>query len=246
MDDEPLARKVLREELSCLDEVEVVAEADNGELALQTITSVFPDIVFLDAQMPAMGGFELISRLSGGPLPAIIMVTAFDHHALQAFTVGAVDYLLKPVSPARLKQALEKAVRLLRSPQAVAEEVVHLQHALSPTVRPPQVQRIVGRSGCEYFLLNPDDVLAFQANGDSVSILTTKGIFIALQNLRTIEDRFRNGPFRRIHRNAVVNLNRIQKMSMITSQRWLITLSDGHEFVVSKRQARLIRAVIHE
>lgn len=250
MDDEPIARRILRQELDGLDDVAVVGEADNGESALVEISALAPDIVFLDIQMPGMGGFELVSRLNGGHLPIVIMVTAFDQHAVRAFDAGAVDYLLKPVSPARLRQALERARRLYRHPKMIAENMAHLQQVVKTgvstdhTAEQPRLQKIIGRSGQEYFLLNPEEVLAFQANGDNVSILTHKQSYWATQNLRSLEERLSHTSFLRIHRNALVNVNQIRKMSMITSQRWLITLNNGLEFVVSKRQGRHLRDVL--
>jgi DNA-binding LytR/AlgR family response regulator len=107
------------------------------------------------------------------------------------------------------------------------------------------VRKIVGKLGEEYFLLNPSEVLAFQADGDVTWILTAKQRYAATQNLRTIEERLQNSSFRRIHRNALVNVEQIRKMSMITSQRWLITLNNGQEFVVSKRQAKNVRDVLN-
>ena len=102
VDDEPVARRVLREELELLDQMEVVGEAGDGQNAISKIAALRPDVVFLDIQMPAMGGFELLEHLRGGFLPAIVMVTAYDQHAIRAFEAGAVDYLLKPVSQQRL------------------------------------------------------------------------------------------------------------------------------------------------
>jgi DNA-binding LytR/AlgR family response regulator len=246
VDDEPIARKVLREELELLNSVEVVAEADNGEVALAKISSTKPDLVFLDIQMPGMGGFELLERLSGGFLPAIVMVTAYDQHAIQAFEAGAIDYLLKPISQQRLLQAVERAKRISRSPLQIAEKVVQLQDiAPAATHSAPGIRKIVGKLGEEYFLLNPSEVQAFQADGDTTWIVTSKQRYMATQNLRAIEERLQNSSFRRIHRNALVNIEQIRKMSMITSQRWLLTLNNGQEFVVSKRQARNVRDVLN-
>jgi DNA-binding LytR/AlgR family response regulator len=246
VDDEPIARKVLRQELACLDGIDVVGEADNGDAALAQISDLTPDLVFLDIHMPAMGGFELLSRLTGGHMPVIIMVTAFDQHAVRAFEAGAVDYLLKPVSQARLQQAVERAARLRRNPQAVAENIAHLQQiAPDAPSQGQRIQKIVGKAGDEFFLLDPDEILAFRADGDVVWILTSKQRYLATQNLKTLEERLGGGSFRRIHRNALVNIAKIRKMSMITSQRWLVTLSDGQEFIVSKRQARHVRDALH-
>ena len=246
VDDEPIARKVLREELELLDGVEIIGEAATGAEALSRISSGRPDVVFLDIQMPGMGGFELLDHLIAGPLPAIIMVTAYDEHAIQAFEAGAIDYLLKPVSPHRLQQALERARRMSRSPSEVAENLARLQNVSPAAQQTSQaVRKVVGKLAEEYFLLNPAEVLAFQADGDRTWIITSKQRYLATQNLRAIEERLQNSTFRRIHRNALVNVEQIRKMSMITSQRWLITLNNGQEFIVSKRQARKVRDVLN-
>jgi DNA-binding LytR/AlgR family response regulator len=246
VDDEPIARKVLRQELDCLTGVEVVGEADNGKAAFEQISALNPDLVFLDIQMPMMGGFELLNHLTSGPMPAIIMVTAFDEHAIRAFEAGAIDYLLKPVSQPRLQQAVERANRLRGNPRALAENIATLQQ-IGPVGSSPdsRLRKIVGKAGEEYFLLSPEEVLAFQASGDIVWIITAKKRYLATQNLKTLEERLSADSFRRVHRNALVNVNQIRKMSILTSQRWLITLSNGQEFIVSKRQARNVRDVLH-
>jgi DNA-binding LytR/AlgR family response regulator len=245
VDDEPIARKVLREELETLGSVEIAGEADNGAVALRQISAIEPDIVFLDIQMPVMGGFELLDHLISGHLPAIIMVTAYDQHAIRAFEAGAVDYLLKPFSQQRLAQAVERAYKTSRNPIQVAENIAQLQElAPSPAPASRKPRRLVGKLGQEYFLLNPHEILAFQAEGDVTWIVTSKQRYTATQNLRSIEARLDHGSFRRIHRNAVVNVEQIRKMSMMTSQRWLITLNNGQEFIVSKRQARNVRDVL--
>ena len=245
VDDEPVARKILREELELLDSVQIVGEAENGEVALLKVTSLHPDVVFLDIQMPVMGGFDLLEHLTGGFLPVIVMVTAYDEHAIRAFEAGAIDYLLKPISHQRLIQAVDRASRMFRSPGQAAENLAQLQAIAAPAAKPTRLRKIVGKLGEEYFLLSPNEVLAFQAEGDVTWIITPKQRFMATQNLKTIEERMRNSAFRRIHRNALVNLEQIRKMSMITSQRWLVTLNNGQEFIVSKRQAKNVRDVLN-
>ena len=244
VDDEPIARQILREELQLLS-VEIAGEAESGEAALLQILSGQPDVVFLDIQMPGMNGFELLTHLSGDHAPAVVMVTAYDQHAIQAFEAGAIDYLLKPVSQQRLSLALERAKRTVRSPAQAAEKLAQLQE-FAPAIPPgrPAVRKIVGKIGPEYFLLNAHEVFAFQAEGDLIWIITAKQRYLATQNLKTIEERLQHSSFRRIHRNALVNIEQIRKMSMITSQRWLVTLNNGQEFVVSKRQAKNVRDVL--
>jgi two-component system, LytTR family, response regulator len=246
VDDEPIARKVLREGLELLPTIEVVAEAENGAVALSLVSSLMPDLVFLDIQMPVMNGFELLGQLPGGHIPVFVIVTAYDQHAIRAFDAGAVDYLLKPVSQRRLAEAVERAERLRQSPLQVAENVIRLQE-VSPRVSPNSTQptkRVVGRWGDEYFLLGLQEVLAFQAEGDVTWIVTAKQRYYATHSLRAIEERLGNSSFRRIHRNTLININQIRKMGMITSQRWSVTLSNGDEYVVSKRQAKNVRDVL--
>jgi DNA-binding LytR/AlgR family response regulator len=245
IDDEPIARKVLREEIENLDSIEIIGEADNGEAALSQISSAKPDIVFLDIQMPVMTGFEVLERLTGGHLPAIVMVTAYDQHAIRAFEAGAVDYLLKPISRKRLVQAVERAKRIALSPGQAAANLVQLQELSPAAGGTPKVGKIVGKLGSEFFLLRPDEVLAFQADGDITWIITAKKRYTATQNLKSIEERLRNSSFKRIHRNALVNVEQIRKMGMITSQRWLITLNNDQEFIASKRQAKNVRDVLN-
>jgi DNA-binding LytR/AlgR family response regulator len=140
---------------------------------------------------------------------------------------------------------VERAKRIARNPVQAAESLAQLQE-ISPVVSgAPKVRKIVGRLGEEFFLLSPNEVLAFQAEGDITWIITAKQRYAAIQNLKSIEERWRNSSFRRIHRNALVNVEQIRKLGVITSQRWLITLNNGQEFVVSKRQAKNVRDVLN-
>ena len=236
VDDEPIARRVLREELETVADVVVVGEAENGKQALQQISALQPDLVLLDLQMPVMGGFEVVRRLSGGHMPAVVIVTAFDQHAIQAFEAGAVDYLLKPVSDERLRKAVERARKRCEDPLELAHDVARIAAA--------ETHKIVGRNGEEYVLLDPDEILAFQAEGELVWIVTAQQRLLATQPLRVIEDHLKGQLFRRFHRNAIVNVNHVRKMSALSSQRWLVTLSNSLQVVVSKRQAHNIRSVL--
>jgi two-component system, LytTR family, response regulator len=242
VDDEPIARKVLREELELISDVEVIGEAADGADALEKIGQQHPDLVLLDLQMPAMGGLEVVRRLKHGKrLPVIVVVTAHDEHALQAFEAGAIDYLLKPVRQERLSEAVDRAKRL--TGRQATERIAQLQEIADPAAgqRP---RRIVGKIGEEYFLLSTDEIYAFQADGDLVWIVGAKRKYLATQTLRELELRLKNTSFRRIHRNALVNVDHVRKMSALTSQRWLITLANDQEFIASRRQARSVRELL--
>jgi len=243
VDDEPIARKVLREELGSFDDVEIIGEADNGLSALEKISADQPDLVLLDLQMPEMGGLEVVRNLKHGThMPVIVIVTAYDKYALQAFEAGAIDYLLKPVGADRLAQAVERARRVTE--REAAERLAQLQE-VADQPKNPQAKRIVGRVGEEYFLLSVEEIYAFQADGEIVWIITVNKKYLATQTLKVLEQRLRNTSFRRIHRSALVNVDHVRKMSALSSQRWLITLSNDQEFIASKRQAGSIRQLLN-
>ncbi len=243
VDDEPIARRVLAEELEAFPEVTVLGEASNGREALLKITELQPDIVFLDLQMPVMSGFEVIQNLQRAPGPVIVIVTAFDQHAIRAFEAGAIDYLLKPVNAARLQKAVERAKSLRRHPLEAANDLAKIASAANAS-KPAPNRKIVGRSGDEYHVLDADDVLAFQAERELVWIVTAKQRLLATQSLHAIEERLAGTQFRRVHRNAIVNVNHVRKMSALSSQRWLVTLSNSLQLTVSKRLARTIRGIL--
>ena len=231
VDDEPIARQILREHLEGFTDVTIVGEAADGLSAVEQIQTLNPDLVFLDLQMPELGGLAVAKNLRGKRMPLIIFVTAFEQHALEAFDAGAVDYLLKPVRHERLTAAIQKARPMLTSSSMPVEA-----KAQKATVR-----RIVGRVGSDMHLLNPADVIAFQADGETVVILTSAGRFYAEHSLKALEERIDPETFRRVHRKTIINTDHIRKISPLSSKRWLLKMSNGLEVVVSKRLAGLIR-----
>ncbi len=241
-DDEQIARRVLREELELLPEISIVGEAEDGRQVFEQIVELGPDLVLLDLQMPGMEGLDVVRNLSGPRLPVIVIVTAFHQHAIEAFEAGAVDYLLKPVSEARLRKALERVKKLLGKPLEIAEDLAKIASA-SDALNPAR-RKLVGRAGREYYLLDADEVLALQAEGELVWIVTPKRRFMASQTLRALETSLRSLSFQRVHRNAIVNINHVRKVTAITSHRWMLTLTNDSEFVVSKRQAHNIRRLL--
>ncbi len=244
VDDEPIARKVLREELEQIDDVASIDEAADGDEALAKIRETSPDLVFLDLQMPGLGGLDVVRKLQPAErIPMIVIVTAWDQYAIQAFEAGAIDYLLKPIGHERLEQAVERALKLQGRPAEVAQQLAAAKEiAEAPSGH--VVRRIVAKSGDEYLLLNAEEVFAFEADGDLVWIITAKKRYVATQSLKVIQNKLRNTNFRRIHRNALVNIDHVRKMSSLTSQRWLLTLANGQELVVSKRQAHTVRQLL--
>ena len=242
VDDEPIARRVLCEDLEASPDVQVIGEAADGKEALQKIARLRPDLVFLDLQMPLLSGLEVVHNLTEPPLPVIVIVTAYEAHAIRAFEAGAIDYLLKPISEARLRKAVERAKAMIGRPAEIAAHA----HRIASAIQPPPLgaRRIVGRNGDEYHILESEDVLAFQAERELVWIVTAQRRLLATEPLRAIEERLGDRQFQRVHRNAVVNVNHIRKMTAISSQRWLITLSNSLQLVVSKRRAHVLREML--
>ena len=225
VDDEPIARQILREYLGDVADVEIIGEAANGSEAVELISSKAPDVVFLDLQMPELGGIEVARSLRGGSTPLVIFVTAYENRALDAFDAGAVDYLLKPIRKERLEAALAKARTQLAG--------------MKPQVEASR--KIVGRMGNRMHLLDPGEVIAFQADGELVFILTAQGRYFANQSLRALEAKLDAPRFRRIHRKTIVNVDHVRNISPLSSKRWLLRMSNGLEVVVSKRMAGLVR-----
>ena len=244
VDDEPIARRVLREGLELLPDVEVVGEADNGRTALAEIEKLRPELVFLDLQMPVMSGFEVVRNLTGKAPPIVIIVTAFDQHAVEAFESGAIDYLLKPVQGSRLQKAVERARLLRQRPLEIANLAARIGAVAEPSTGHTG-RKIVARNGADYLLLDTEEVLAFQAERELVWIITPRQRLLAIQPLRSIERRVPPDQFQRVHRNSLVNVNHIRKISVLSSQRWMITLSNALQIVVSKRQAHTVRRLLN-
>jgi DNA-binding LytR/AlgR family response regulator len=223
-DDEPVARQVLREHMEAIPWLEIAGEASTGKETLQRILDLDPDVVLLDQQMPELDGLAVVRSLRGANTPLIIFVTAYERHALEAFEVGAVDYLLKPVRRERLEKAIEKARRQLKRPAA----------AQSP-------KKIVGRRGADLYLLDPAEIIAFQADGELVHIITTGQRYLSDRSLKALEKKLERPRFRRVHRSTLINTDHLRKISPLSSRRWLLKMSNGFEAVVSKRLASAIR-----
>ncbi|MEP7362176.1 MAG: LytTR family DNA-binding domain-containing protein [Acidobacteriota bacterium] len=230
-DDEPVARQVLRELLEEMPGMEICGEAATGAEALVRANDLRPDVVLLDLQMPLLDGFHVAQQLRGG-MPLVIFVTASGERALDAFELGVADYLVKPVRRERLEAALQKAKARM---QPAAES-----KAAAAAWKEP-VRRIAGRLKDEFHMLDVADVIAFKAEGELVYILASKGRFLADLTLKALEERLPAPTFRRIHRSTIINTDHIQRISPLSSKRWLLKMTNGLEAIVSKRMASVIR-----
>src|SRR5580704_13174983 len=194
-DDEPVARQVLREHVEAIPAPEVAGEASTGKETLQRILDLDPDVVLLDQQMPELDGLAVVRSLRGARTPLIIFVTAYERHALEAFEVGAIDYLLKPVRRERLESAILKAQRQLNGAPPAPPSVSN-QAAVA--------RKIVGRRGSDMYLLDPSEIIAFQADGELVHMVTASERFLSEHSLKGLEEKL-DRRFRRIHRRTIIN-----------------------------------------
>src|SRR5213595_1295558 len=205
VDDEQLAREELCYQLGQLGTAEVVAQAGNGLEAIAAVERHEPDLVFLDVQMPGLSGFEVARRLleRDEESPALIFVTAFDRHAIEAFEVNAVDYLLKPVDTARLEQALERARRRVGE-VPLNDQVERIVQLMSE--RQSKRERVAVKVGERFLLVHADEIIYASLTDDSINIVTNQ--FAGTSNFRTLDElqaRLDPGIFWRVHRSHLVN-----------------------------------------
>lgn len=230
VDDERMARTRLVRLLSALPDVEVVGEcADGTELVARAGEA---DVVLLDVHMPHLTGVEALGLL-GDDGPVVVFTTAHPDFALAAFDGGAVDYLLKPVEPARLRRALDRARARLNAP---------VVDPLSPPQALPS-RRIPLPTAKGIHLLDPDEIRAAQLDGETVVVDTTRGRLFTSLSLAELEPRLPAERFLRVHRRALVNLARVDRLEDVDSGGYLAVLDDGQRVAVSRQTARRLRAL---
>jgi two-component system LytT family response regulator len=219
VDDEAPARARLRQMLAAHHDIEIAGEADTGPRAMETIAALQPDLVLLDIQMPGASGIDVAASLTE-PRPRIIFCTAFDQHAVDAFELRAVDYLLKPISRARLAQALDRV------------------RAAPPPAAPIPPSRFLVRSAAHYLVVDAARVLYFQSEDGLTRLIAETGQFWMDPTLNDLEDRLAGTPFFRISRAALVNLNAIAEVFPMPGGSGEVLLKNGQRLEVSRRRFR--------
>jgi two-component system, LytTR family, response regulator LytT len=241
-DDEQHARDELCFLLEKIDGIEVVSEAADGLQALEDLSRLTPDVAFLDVQMPGLTGFEVARRLlEGGSDLAVVFVTAFDHRAVEAFEVNAVDYVLKPVEPGRLEQAVQR-VRKRRAEQPLGDQLERLVRLMA-SQKDRRVQVAV-RMDDRIVLIQADDIIYASLAEDSISIVT--GQISGTSNYRTLDElqtRLDPEVFWRVHRSHLVNINKIKEIVPWFSRNYILRMKDAKatEIPVSRSQTRRLR-----
>jgi two-component system LytT family response regulator len=239
VDDEDLARHVIRELLSAHPEIEILAECANGFEAVKIFAERKPDLIFLDVQMPKLTGFDVL-ELIGTDVP-VIFVTAYDQYAMRAFDVHAVDYLLKPIGRERFEAALERAKGRLAEKMPSAQE-------LAAAARPPQqyLDRLVVRDGTKVTLIPVAKLDYAEAQDDYVALASQGKKHLKQQTIASLEACLDPSGFVRIHRSYIVNLERVVRIEPYGKDSRLAILSDGARLPVSRAGYARLKALLDE
>lgn len=237
VDDEELARQIIREYLSPHTEIEVVAECANGFEAVKAVAEQKPDLVFLDIQMPKLDGFEVLELIGAGP--AIVFVTAHDTYAIRAFEAHAVDYLLKPFGADRFEAALDRATQRLGGKLPPPPE-------LAASARPPSqyLERLAVKDGTRVFIIPVAKLDYAEAQDDYVELNAEGKKYLKQQTISSLESALDPSRFVRIHRSHIVNVERIIKVEPYAKDSHVAVLANGKQLPVSRAGYARLRTLL--
>lgn len=227
IDDESLARDVVKHYLSSFPDIEVVAECSDGFEGIKAITQHQPDFIFLDIQMPKINGFEMLELVEKPP--AVIFTTAFDEYAIKAFEVSAVDYLLKPIEQSRFNQAIEKLSSRLSNTGANTQDLLN-----SAALNPAQNNRVVVKKNGVIKIIPVDDIHYLEADDDYVKMSTTEGVFHKNKTMSFFEQTLESSQFIRIHRSYIINLAQVTRIELKEKDSYIVLLKSDIWLPVSK------------
>jgi two-component system LytT family response regulator len=244
-DDERPARSFLLALLRSFDDVAVVGEAMSGNEAVGLIERQKPDLVLLDWQMPELDGIGVVRMVKSEAMPLVAFVTAYDEYAVKAFEVNAVDYLLKPVDKARLRETINRALERIEHQEMVAEQTSRIDAAIETyeaSTRLPFIQRIPVRHREEVLIVPVHQIASIIADGELLHISTIKNERHTINHrLKDLESRLDPAQFIRLGRGTLANVDLITKVNLMPGGTHIAILSTGHELPVSRQQTRLLR-----
>jgi two-component system, LytTR family, response regulator len=235
VDDEPLARRRIKSLLAHDSSVEVIGECSDGHKAVTAINELTPDLVFLDVQMPAMDGFDVIKTIGAEQMPTVIFVTAYDQYALKAFEVNALDYLLKPFDRSRFQKTLERAKRMVWHVQNgnVNDQLLSLLGNLRREQELPE--RFIIKSGGRVVFLRVEEIDWMRAVGNYVRLQVGRDSHLMRETVTGMEAKLNPEKFMRIHRSTIVNLDRVKEVQPWAKGESVVIMRDGTRLVMSRR-----------
>lgn len=241
VDDEELARRRVRDLVSEHPALDLVGEAGGGEEALDVIVATAPDLVFLDIRMPGLDGFQVVASLDEEDVPAVVFVTAFDEHAIRAFEVGAVDYLLKPVTPERFEAAVARILARRRPAEharAVRDVAVHMD------IERGYATRLVARHAGKHYFVRVSDIAWIQAEANYLRIRAAHGEHLIRHTVKETEAKLDPSNFVRIHRSIIVAVDKVRTIETAEHGEYLITMQDGARLRSSRAYAGRVRSLL--
>lgn len=235
VDDEPLARRRIKSLLAHDSTVDVIGECSDGYKAVTSITQLTPDLVFLDVQMPAMNGFDVIKTIGPEQMPTVIFVTAYDQYALKAFEVNALDYLLKPFDRRRFQKTLERAKAMVRGLQNgnVNNQLLSLLGNLRREQEMPD--RFIIKSGGRVVFLRAEEIDWMRAVGNYIRLQVGRDSHLMRETMTGMEANLNPDRFMRIHRSTIVNLDRVKEVQPWTKGEYVVIMRDGTRLIMSRR-----------
>lgn len=238
IDDEKLARDIVKEYLQKHNQFELLEECENGFEGLKKINELKPDLIFLDIQMPKLTGFEMLELLDEPPL--IIFTTAYDEYALKAFEVNAADYLLKPFSKERFGSAVNKVLSAENENKTIVKKV---KEDNSPQEK---LDRIVVKKQNDIIIIPLDKILFLEAQDDYVAVHSEAGYFLKQKRMKFYEQNLPEKEFVRIHRSHIINLAHLKKIELIEKDTYHAILKDGKSLPVSKSGYSRLKEIISQ
>jgi len=221
-DDEPLGREGIAALLRNDHEIELIGSCANGREALELMQSERPDLAFLDVEMPILTGIEVLQQIPAAHWPAAIFVTAYDHYALRAFEISAVDYLVKPFREARFHEAVAKA-----KAQIMRRSLGEIERQLGALFGQLQSTRLTFKVGRNHLIFSTADIVWIEADRDGVKLCENGQIHIVRETLQAVEQRLNPDQFTRVHRSFLVNTARVRKISSLIYGEHELVMSDG-------------------
>ncbi|KYG83644.1 LytR/AlgR family response regulator transcription factor [Roseivirga echinicomitans] len=240
VDDEKLARDIIKAYLQNFAQVELIAECGDGFQGLKAIQEHRPDLLFLDIQMPKITGFEMLELIENPPV--VIFSTAFDQYAIKAFELNATDYLLKPYAEERFKGAVQKAIDKIQTKTSAQKEIETLTEKREELSE--GIDRLVVKTGNKIHILDLDQIAHFEAQDDYVAIHSDQGKFLKLMRMKHLEDNLPTGDFIRVHRSHIVSIKHIEKLELYEKDSYLLSLKTGSQLPVSRSGHSKLKEVL--
>jgi len=236
IDDEKLARELLREFLESFPDITISGECSKGSEAVEQINLIKPDLIFLDVQMPGMNGFEVLEEIDHEPY--VIFTTAYDQYAIKAFEKNAVDYLLKPLDRERFSLAVNRALKKKTLEQNHLDDLLL---SLRPERKGSYESHLFVQKSEKLYNLPIDDIVYLEASGDYTIITTKNDQFVSSSGIGRLEELMNPDTFIRVHRSTIINLNYLKEIERHFNGGMMVKMQSGKSFPVSRTYAKLIR-----